>query len=273
MMDWSLREEWQSADIRVPYAALLAARQIAYPTLDVDHYLQAISDLVRLAAERVGGRYPILVQAEQLSDFLFTDLGFAGNSNDYDDPRNSFLNDVLERRCGLPITLSIIYVEVARQLGLPAYGIGLPGHFIVGIRDGDESHWRDPFHGGRRLSLNDCVEIIEATTGYEGPLDAAWFSPISPRDTLTRLANNLRTNYVYRKDWTHAASAIQVLQMMQPEASEHLRDLGLIYLRQQSIPQAAYFLNEYLTQSPNASDAAMIRQGTKQLFEDWAALN
>ena len=273
MSEWSLRDEWQSAEVNVSRAALLAAREIAYPDLDVAHYLTVLSELADMASDQIGLRNPILTQAEQLADFLFDGIGFEGNRDDYYDPRNSLLNDVLERRTGLPITLSILYINVARHLGLEAYGIGLPGHFIVGIRDEEESHWLDPYHGGRWISLNDCAEIIQVATGYEGPLDAAWFSPISAQDTVARLVHNLRTTYVYRKQWSYAARSIQVLQMMQPDAPEHLRDLGLVYLRQQSIPQAAHFLNEYLTQSPDASDAAMIRQGTKQLLEDWAILN
>lgn len=273
MTQWTLRDEWQAAEIHVPHAALLIARDIAYPDLDIAESLATLTELTELAASRVNTGQAAVAQAEQVAQFLFEDLGFTGNGEDYYDPRNSFLNDVLERRTGLPITLSILCIEVATRLGLPAYGVGLPGHFIVGIDDQTGSHWLDPFHGGRWLSLNDCAEIIEAVTGYDGALDASWFSPVSPRDTLARLVGNLRSTFVHRKQWGLAARAIHVLQTMQPDSAEHLRDLGLVYLRQQSIPQAAYFLNEYLAHVPNASDAAMIRQGTKQVLEEWALQN
>lgn len=273
MPDWTFRDEWQSAEVNVPRAALLIAREIGYPALDTGFYLNWLSELAELASDHLSESETVVVQAEQLSDFFFGSLGFNGNQSDYYDPRNSFLNEVLERRLGLPISLSVLYVDIATRLGLPAYGIGLPGHFIVGIRDGDEAHWLDPFHGGCWLTLNDCAEIIQIAVGYEGPLDAAWFLPTSSREIVARMIHNLRSTYVHRQEWSKAAAAIRLLRMIQPNTAEHLRDLGLVYFREQSLPRAAYFLNEYLTRSPNAADATTIRQGMKEALDHWAPLN
>lgn len=273
MIDWTLRDEWQLDAVNIPRASLLIARELAYPDLDVAAYVGRLGYLAELAADRVPPQAPLLEQAERLSEFLFDTLGFAGDESDYADPRNSYLNEVLDRRLGLPITLSVVYVDIATRLGLPAYGIGLPGHFIVGVRAGDDAHWLDPFYGGRWLTLNDCAELIYLSTGFEGPLDAAWFLPALDRDILTRMVHNLRGTYVRRQAWSQAAAAIRMLRLMQPESAEHLRDLGLVYFRQQSLPQAAYFLNEYLSHAPQASDAAMIREGLKQPLDEWVLLN
>jgi regulator of sirC expression with transglutaminase-like and TPR domain len=273
MADWTLRDEWQLEAINVPRAALLIARDIAYPTLDIGHYLNHMVELADGAADHVPVGLPVVEQGERLADFLFGSLGYAGDRSNYYDPRNSYLNEVIERKLGLPIMLSVLYVDVATRLGIPAYGVSLPGHFIVSIRDGDEAHWLDPYHGGRWLTLNDCAKLIEAAIGYEGPLDAAWFLPADPRDIMVRMAHNLRGTYVRQQQWTEAAAAIRILRTIQPQSAEHLRDLGLVYYHQEALSQAAYFLNEYLAQSPNAADAPMIRQGMKDSLDDWVRLN
>lgn len=270
---WTLRDEWQLDEVNVPRAALLIARELAYPDLDITIYLQQVSELADRAADQVPSDVPVVDRAERLADYLFSSLGFAGDSSDYYDPRNSYLNDVLERRVGLPILLSVVYVDLANRLGLPAYGISLPGHFIVGVGSGDDTYRLDPFHGGRWLSLNDCAELIQVAVGYEGPLDAAWFLPADERDILTRIVNNLRGTYVRRQVWPQAAAAIHLLRLMQPQTPEHLRDLGLVYYREGSLSQAAYFLNEYLAYAPHAADAPMIREGMKDTLDDWVLLN
>lgn len=273
MGEWTLRDEWQLAEVNVPRAALLIAREVAYPELDVSAYLAHLTELAEQAADRLDEGLSVLGQADQLADFLFNQLGFAGDHVDYYDPRNSFLNEVLQRRRGLPISLSVLYVDLATRLGLPAYGIGLPGHFIVGVRDGEDAHRLDPYHGGRWLSLNDCAELIQIATGYEGPLDATWFLPAAGREVVLRMMHNLRSSYVNRQQWSEAAVVIQNLRQLEPQTTEHLRDLGLVYYRQHSLSRAAYYLNEYLAQDPGASDAATIRQGMQHALEEWAILN
>ncbi|MEZ4516350.1 MAG: transglutaminase-like domain-containing protein [Chloroflexota bacterium] len=273
MSEWTLQEEWQLEEINAARAALLLAREIAYPQLDIAYHLSLLAELAEEAGDQVNIEDGIIEQGEQLASFLFNILAFEGDQLDYYNPRNSFLNDVLEKRTGLPISLSVIYIDIANRLGLPAYGIGLPGHFIVGLRDGNESHWLDPYHGGRWLTLNDCAELIQVAVGYEGPLDASWFLPASSREILIRMMHNLRAAYVHKQWWDKAAAVIKQLRLVEPQTAEHLRDLGLIYYRQQSLPKAAYFLNEYLAQAPNATDATMIRQGMRDALDGWAPLN
>jgi regulator of sirC expression with transglutaminase-like and TPR domain len=273
MGQWTFRDELELDEINVPRAALQFARVIAYPGLDIATHMALLDDISEVAADYVDLAHPILNQVEQLSDFLFNILGFQGNSDDYNDPRNSFLNEVLERRLGIPISLSVIYVDVAVRLGIPAYGIGLPGHFIVGVHERDAEIWLDPFYGGRRLDLADCAELIKASTGFEGALEASWFTPSVAHDILARMLANLRANYVSTSAWQQAAAVIQLLRQTQPQNAEHLRDLGLVYYHQGRLSKAAHYLNAYLHQVPNATDAEVIRDGMKHLLDEWASMN
>lgn len=273
MDEWSFQDELELAEINVPRAALQYARALAYPNLSVAHYMSELHEVSEAAAERIDATLPVAEQAVRLSTFLFAELGFRGNTLSYNDPRNSYLNEVIDRRLGIPITLSIIYVDVAHRLGLPAFGIGLPGHFIVGVRRPEADLWLDPFHGGYVVDLNDCAELIRMAVGYEGPLEASWFAPLPPRDTLARMLGNLRSCYVQAAAWPEAANAIRLLRKTQPEVVEHLRDLGLVYYQQRRLPQAAHFLDAYLNRVPQADDARLIREGMKTLLDEWVPMN
>lgn len=273
MDKWLFRDELHLSEINVPRAALQFARTLAYPELNVADYMVALHEMSEVAADYVDLSSPPGDQAAQLAGYLFKKLGFHGNKTQYNDPRNSFLNDVMDRRMGIPITLSAIYIDVAQRLGIPAYGIGLPGHFIVGVRDGDSSIWLDPFHDGRRLDMTDCAELIRISSGYDGPIEASWFNPLPARDILARMLANLRSNYVSASAWPQAAKVIQLLRQVQPDDAEHLRDLGLVFYHQRSLPQAANYLNAYLQRQPDAIDAQVIRDGIKNILDEWVPMN
>lgn len=273
MSDWVYQDELQLAELNVPRAALQIARAVAYPRLDVAGYMARLHDLSESAAEQFDLSTAVERQADQLAEYLFATVGFRGDTETYDDPRNSYLNEVLDRRLGIPISLAVIYVDVAQRLGIPAYGIGLPGHFIVGIHDRDNEMWLDPFHDGRRLDLADCAELIYIAVGYEGPLEASWFAPLPRREVLARMLNNLRTGYVRRAAWGEAAHVIRLLRHTQPEVAEHVRDLGLVYYQQRRLTQAAHYLDAYLQRAPAATDAQVIRDGMKDLLDEWATQN
>lgn len=273
MGQWMFRDELQLQEINVPRAALQLARTIAYPQLNVADYMGKLHELSEEATDHVAFDAPSPQQSEQLAAYLFRRLGFRGNRNNYTDPRNSFLNEVIDRRLGIPITLSIIFITVAEELGIPAYGIGLPGHFIVGIRHEGADRWLDPFHEGRWLNLSDCADLIRLASGYAGPIEASWFAPVSGRMILARLLSNLRANYVSTGSWAAAAEVIKLLRQTQPREPEHLRDLGLVYYHQRRLPQAAHYLNAYLQRLPDAMDAQVIRDGIKHMLDEWAPMN
>jgi regulator of sirC expression with transglutaminase-like and TPR domain len=273
MGKWIFRDELQLAEINVPRAALQYARATAYPELDVAAYMAVLHELSEEAAQRLLPDAQPAAQGERLAEFLFEELGFQGNTTHYNDPRNSYLNEVLDRRLGIPITLSVVYVDLATRLGIPAYGIGLPGHYIVGIHSPDAELWLDPFHGGRWLSLSDCAEMIRAATGYEGPLEAGWFAPASGRDTIIRMLSNLRAAHVAATDWPMAAAVIQLLRQAQPEELAHLRDLGLVHYHQGQLAKAAHFLDAYLQLATDATDAQIIRDGIRPVLDEWVPMN
>jgi regulator of sirC expression with transglutaminase-like and TPR domain len=259
--------------VDISYASLLFAREIAYPGLDVTHYMYRLEELARWAEREVPLSGRLADKVEALSHFLFAENQFQGNVTDYGDPRNSFLNEVLERRLGIPISLSVLYVAVARELGLDAYGVGLPGHFIVGVQDGVETLLLDPFHGGERVGLGDCERLVAETVGYEGPLESEWLEPVGPRATLTRMLNNLRISYIQRREWPQTVAVLRHLRQVQPDAPEHLRDLGLVYYQQGELYPAAVYLEEYLEQAPETPEAQAIQQNLRNDFARWARLN
>ncbi len=273
MPEWTLTDELARPSINLPRAALLLAQAIAYPQLDISITLRALNEIAESAHDAVDPGLTVGEQGEVLAHYLFQELGFRGDTSTYADPRNSYLNDVVERRFGIPITLSVLYVDIAQRLGLPAYGVNMPGHFIAGLRSGDTERLLDPFHGGRWLSLNDCAELIQMSIGYEGPLDAAWFQPAPAKPILVRMLNNLRATYVNDHAWDKAVAVVQQLRIVQPHEPEHLRDLGLVYYRQNALPQAAHYLESYLLQAPEAEDAAVIREGVQSTLDSWALQN
>jgi regulator of sirC expression with transglutaminase-like and TPR domain len=232
-----------------------------------------LSEISEVAGESMDFGRSVFHQAEQLADVLFNQFDFSGNTENYFDPRNSFLNDVLERRVGIPITLSVLYVDIATRLGIPAYGIGLPGHFIVGVHGRNSEIWLDPFHRGRRLDLTDCAALIRMATKFEGPIEASWFTPATAQYTLSRMLANLRAIYVANATWHKAAAIIQLLRQVEPDEPEHLRDLGLVHYHQGHFLKAAYFLDTYLQLVPHAVDAQIIRDGMNQLLDGSVPMN
>ncbi len=214
-----------------------------------------------------------LAQARALGEWLFQQLGFSGNTADYADPRNSYLNQVLERRLGIPITLSVVFLEVAQRLGLPAEGVGLPGHFIVSVAGEDAPVYLDPFHGGRELTLDDCAELVRRSAGVDGPFDPQWLAPTPPRDIVARMLNNLRAFYVSVEDWPLAIKIAERLAVLQPAVAAHLRDLGLLHYRTGAFGKASALLNEYLVRDPGAPDVTAVRESRNRLLDELARLN
>lgn len=257
----------------VPYAALLLARDVAYPDLRPEPYLAQLDELSRAAGAAMPPSTGAAERAVALATFLAADAGFQGNIVAYADPRNSFLNDVLEQRRGIPITLSIVYVAVARRLGLDASGVGLPGHFIAGVQAGGERVLLDPFHGGVRLSLADCERLVQETVGYDGPLDPAWLEPAPPQAILLRMLNNLRMVYLQVGHWQQALVVLKKLREMQPEEPAHLRDIGLIHYHHGTLYAAAHYLEAYLEHDPDSPAAMAIRQNLTADFSRWARQN
>lgn len=260
------REEINQPTVNIARAALSFARSLAYPTLDIDQYLFNLDALAQEAIRSSSSDAPLAERIDALSDFLFYQKNFRGargvgyeSQKDYAHPDNSFLNRVIDNRIGIPISLSVLYVAVAQRMGIPAYGIGLPGHFIVGIYDRGKELFVDPYNAGLQLSIADCGRLVRESTGSHHPFQPKWLAPVAPADVLSRMLTNLCHAYIQRQDWQNAILAIQHLRLVQPETIFHLRDLGLLHLYNGSLRLSAHYLEEYLRRSPDAPDFDNVR--------------
>lgn len=272
-------------DFGLVEACLLIA-QDAYPRLDVDHYL---GEIERMAA-RLRGRLPPAVDAEgkviALNQFLFEDLGFSGNADDYYDPRNSYLNEVIERRSGIPISLSILYMEIGRKIGLPLEGVSFPGHFLVRLRLRGSTLVLDPFSGGAPLSERDLRKLLRrviAGSGRAGlrsaadvagelPLDQ-FLEPAGHRQILARLLRNLKSIYREKDEPQRLLQIINRTLIVSPEEHAELRDRGYLYERLEAFRAALRDLSDYLERDPEAADADEVRVRVVELTSICARLN
>ena len=266
-------------------ACLLIAAD-AYEDLDVNHYL---AEIERMAA-RLRGRLPPAVNAEgkviALNRFLFDELGFAGDADDYYDPRNSYLNEVIERRRGIPISLSIVYMEIGRKIGLPLEGVSFPGHFLVRLRLRGSTLVLDPFAGGAPLSENDLRKLLKRVIAGSGraqmrsaddvaaelPLDQ-FLEPAGHRQILARVLRNLKNIYHEKDETQRQLQVLNRLLMVAPDAHSELRDRGLVYQRLEAFRAALRDLSDYLEREPEAADADDIRAKVVELTSRCAKLN
>jgi regulator of sirC expression with transglutaminase-like and TPR domain len=274
MEDFSFRDELQQNPINLIRASLRFAQEIAYPGLDPYVYLARLDHLARSAQQFLDPEAPVQTKADGVADFLFRQLGFSGNSAAYHDPRNSYLNEVLDRRLGIPISLTVIFISVAYRLGLPVFGVGLPGHFIAGVRSGDKVYYYDPFHGGGRLDEADCEQLVRTTIGYSGVFNSDWLQPVSASQILTRMLNNLRLIYIQSQKWDNARRVIHHLRLLQPDQPELLRDLGFVYHQSGKLNKAVSYYELYLLRGkPPAEEAEAITRALRTVAFQLARRN
>lgn len=255
-------------------ALILAAE--AKPEVDVEGGVAAVAELADRARPLVENADSAVRRIEALNHSLFELERFRGNQEQYDDPRNSFLDDVLERRLGLPITLSILYVEVARLLGFEAYGVGFPGHFlakIVGIPEAPDGEVIvDPFFG-RILHKEDCAERLRAAAGDEVPLDSRWLAPATAQEIYVRILNNLKLNYLRRGDALGALGCFDRIVVLAPLAATEYRDRGLLLEQLDCILPALEDLGRFLELAPHDESAPAIRARRNALAQRKPVLN
>lgn len=274
-MTWQLLQKVLRQDeVDLSEATLLLARYVAYPDLDIVLYRDRFDALTTAAREAIFRQASAAARAEALANFLFVQQGFTGNTLNYSDPRNSFLCDVLERRLGIPISLSVLYIIIARRLGIPAHGVGLPGHFVVGIEDEVGTLWLDPFNEGVWLSEEDCQRLVRNTAGIEPHLfQTDWLQPTAVHDILIRMLNNLRLVYMQRQNWDTARRVVRLLRLLQPQAVELWRDEGLIELQRGHFARAVGLLETYLQKAPAAPDKQIIQEQVGPTINRWVQLN
>jgi regulator of sirC expression with transglutaminase-like and TPR domain len=245
----------------------------AYPGLDVPHWLGRLEALGRRAAGRVTPHMAVDAAAHAVSRLLFEEEGFQGNTADYYDPRNSFLNDVLDRHLGIPISLSVIYLAVAARAGLETVGVGLPGHFVVRAARGGHHQLLDPFHGGRPLDQAGCLALVARVRPGTHALDPRWLAPVATRQILVRMLANLKAAYSGLGNWSRALAASERILLLRPDAVEELRDRGALNARLGETSAALRDWDEYLRRAPGAADAARVRHHLRALRQALASRN
>jgi regulator of sirC expression with transglutaminase-like and TPR domain len=234
-------------DILLDRAALLLART-EYPALDIGGQLARLDALA--ARAQCGSHLPPRVNIANLNRLLFEEEGFTGNEKDYDDPRNSYLNDVLDRKTGIPITLSLLYQEVARRCGVPVAGVGFPGHFLVKYLLPGGDIVVDPFQQGAILSRKDCEEKLKAQFGEEAEFRPAFLRVASPPQVLGRLLNNLKGTYFRRKDFAKVLVMIEMALAVDPASRQEIHDRAMICFLLRRYQDAMADLRAYLKIAP-----------------------
>lgn len=231
-------------------AALIIAK-LEYPNLDLRPSLNRLAELgdqAIAALEPVAGatlRHKIGV----LNDLLFTREGFAGNLANYGDYRNSLLNVVLRRRLGIPISLAVVYMDVARRAGLSVLGVAFPGHFLLRVPDEDDDRKAmilDPFDRGRELEERDCRALLAQNMGDEVAYSPALLLPCAPRQILARMLNNLKRTYVESRSFPQARAATDMILVADPTLLSELRDRGLLSYHLDDFPAALRDLEDYV---------------------------
>jgi len=241
-------------------AALLIA-QHEYPQLDIAVYLHRLDELAETVRARLSpdaGPESIIATMNSL---FFKEQGFSGNDADYYDPRNSFLNEVLDRRLGVPITLSIVYMEVGWRLGLPLEGISFPGHFLVKLPMESGNLVLDPYAGGVSLTEEDLTQRLYQAYGHEQPdipLERLLVSA-GKKEILARVLRNLKNSYVQTQEFPKALSVIDWLLLIMPDLPEEVRDRGFIYEQLECDQSALQDYRRYLELQPDAPDVEDIR--------------
>jgi regulator of sirC expression with transglutaminase-like and TPR domain len=260
------------SDITLAEAALLIAAE-EYPRLEVARYLEKLENLAQHTSFRIGNATGVLEIIEAINTTLFDELGFQGNRENYYDPRNSFLNEVIDRRLGIPITLSVIYIEIARMLRLPLQGIGMPGHFIVGFLSDAQKVYLDVFNNGRLLSENACADLVAGMSGGKMEFTPNHLAPVTKKQTLTRMLTNLLNIYAGSQDLRRAVAAIERILLITPNSLPHIRDYGLLLGQVGSTNDAIDQLDRYLKLAPNSDDGVEVREHLKTLKQEQARLN
>jgi len=250
--------------------AALEIASIEFPGLDAGAATFRLDNLAEQVNSQLSPNANALDFIKCCNELLFDVLQFRGNEEQYYDPRNSCLNSVLMRRLGIPISLSLVYMEIARRLGRPVYGVGLPGHFIVVYEDVGVRYWIDPFHGGRILSFADCCALAKEAAGVDLRVNPAVLAPVTNRQILVRILTNLKSIYLRGEAFDKARQVLDLLIQAMPDYAEEYRHRGIVHLRQLNHRAAKADLEAYLRLEPNSPEREQVERQLL-LIERWKA--
>lgn len=247
-------------------ALLIAAEE--YPQLQVAPYLRRLDLLAERVRDRLAGETAPVVVLQELCAVLFGEERLEGNAEAYQDPRNSFLNDVLDRRLGIPITLGIITLEVGWRVGLPLTGVNFPGHFLVRYEGEVAKLLLDPFDGGRVRWEDEGQSLLDKVYGGMVRMRPEFLRPATRSDILARVLTNLKGIYLNTGDDDRALAAVDRILLLRPAATVELRDRGLLLARSGRKHEAVAELERYLDRAPAAPDAQRVRSLIDDLSDE-----
>ena len=273
--DWNELASRGDDELPLLDTALLIARD-EYPSMDAAEYAAIIQGYADTLKPKLDADIDLPATLTMINRYLFDELGFAGNNSQYDDPRNSYLNEVFDRKLGIPISLAVVQIELMRRLGLPLDGISFPGHFLVRLPVDDGILVMDPYNKGRPVSADELKERASPHLGGQPPDDVQLIEILAPathRTILTRMLRNLNGLYQQQEDWERVARTSDRLLKISPETPEPLRDRGLAYRELGYARGAREDLGRYLQMLPNAEDAEAVRVALIDLGGSRALLN
>lgn len=261
----------QGTDEQIDLArAALAIGRIEHPAVDLERYTTQIAGMAQTVRDCFGPLATPSQQADALNRYLFGELGLRGDHSDYDDPRNSFLHEVIDRHRGLPITLSVLYMEVGRRIGLAVAGVGTPGHFLVKYQEEGRSHFLDPFHGGVEVPEERLRSRLEEMAGERSGTVEALLAAVTKRQILSRILGNLKAAYFRRQDFVHALAVSQHLLALAPWDLDERRERGLLLSRLGRTAEAVSELEIYRAYAAKAAERTRIGEVIRRLRNEMA---
>lgn len=253
--------------------AALAIGLEEYPELKIDEYLKKIDSLAARVEVLVGEDRSVSAVLEGLKEVLFVQEALKPNQEDYYDPRNSFINDVLDRKVGIPISLSVIFMEVARRLDFPVYGVGFPGHFLVKVHENQRELLIDVFNRAKIITEKDCQELLDQIYGGSVAIQPSFLQSMSKKSIISRMLFNLKAIFYQREDYYKALTMVERILMLNPGTPSEIRDRGLLYMQTSLFAKALADLNYYLQAAPSPDDASYIEGHIQTLRKIIAAGN
>jgi regulator of sirC expression with transglutaminase-like and TPR domain len=268
-----VRAEIEDERVDLLRAALTFAR-VEDPQLDIENYVRRVDELAVRVAERIQDPDDPAQIIAGLNDVLFQEEMFRGNTVDYYSPRNSFLHDVLDRRLGIPITLALVYMEVARRVGFQLFGVGMPGHFLLKHYDVDgRAILIDAFERGSIVTEEDCRQKLDSIYSGQLALQPEFLLPVTRRQMLTRMLNNLRSVYLTQRDFRRAVQVVDLILVIYPRSPDDMKQRAVLRYNLNDYRGALSDFDEYVKMSPDASDAEEIKQTALSLRRSMAMMN
>lgn len=268
-----VRADIEDERIDLLRAALTFAR-IEDPKLDIEHYVRRVDALAKRVAAKIQDPDDPVQMIAALNEVLFQEEVFRGNSVDYYSPRNSFLQHVLDRQLGIPISLALVYMEVARRIGFSLYGVGMPGHFLLKHYDVDgHAILIDAFERGSIVTEEDCRQKLNSIYSGQVALQPEFLLAVTRRQMLTRMLNNLRSVYLSQRDFRRAVQVVDLILVIYPRSPEDVKQRAVLRYNLDDYRGALSDFEEYVKMSPDASDAEEIKQTALSLRRSMAMMN